>query len=670
MSFNKFVNTEYFREPALFFEKNKCYTDAFPGTRDYDDFWDREEKRCLEGYQVGDLWIPGRYYFYLNYVPIIRTLSKEEKEKYPHLTELYSFPRFWELDYEWFTAKDNAWKAGKHMVCLKTRRGGFSYKEAADGIYNYNFIPMSKSFYFAATEGYLLEDGIFNKVYNNLEWLNTHTDWYKNRHVTDTKWHRKASYIAYEDGKKIESGYRSELMAQVLDNADKARGKSGIKITFEEGGSFKELKRAWQICEPQVKQGGIMKGQMTAFGTGGNEKDDGLASLSDLFNDPHTYNVYAFNNIWDEGLEGTECGFFVPAYMIREDCMDKDGNLDKEKATEAVIKEREPISKSTDRAALIRHVAENPLTPAEALSRVSGNYFPTVELRAQLRRVEAENLQNTWINGQLFNIDGDIKFGVTNDKPLVAYPIRPDSKEDRTYSLEGCISILQSPIKIKGSVPKNLYFISIDPYAQDESPNSNSVGAVYVMKRENNLTLRDNYNNNIVASYIGRPKNLQIFWRNVFKLAEFYNCRVQSELVGGGSIGVQYARNWRKLHLLEQQIDINSNKSGKPSGAYFMKVNKDMKLDGIEYLSDWLSEEVAIGLDMYNKPVYKLRLENITDVGLLNELIKFNLDGNFDRVSSMIVAMYMIKELERTKVKSTSRFNNNLLGSENWFTNE
>jgi len=74
VDFNKHIkNTDKFREAALFFQEHGCYTLAPPGTTDYIQYWDRETKRCLNGYvaEDGDA-ITGYHYFYLNYSPIMK----------------------------------------------------------------------------------------------------------------------------------------------------------------------------------------------------------------------------------------------------------------------------------------------------------------------------------------------------------------------------------------------------------------------------------------------------------------------------------------------------------------------------------------------------------------------------------------------------------------------
>lgn len=49
IDFNKkIVNSDKFRQAALFFEKNGCYTFAPEGTTDYFNYWKQEQQRCYK----------------------------------------------------------------------------------------------------------------------------------------------------------------------------------------------------------------------------------------------------------------------------------------------------------------------------------------------------------------------------------------------------------------------------------------------------------------------------------------------------------------------------------------------------------------------------------------------------------------------------------------------
>lgn len=680
------TNTDYFREAAIFFEKNGFYTDAPVGTKDYNDFWDEQEKRCLEGYRVGDLWIPGRFYWYLNFCPILRNATEEELKRKPHIKRVFSLPKFFELDYYWWTVKHVAQFGGDesfikslknpylynrnynpgHLSVLKTRRAGFSYKEAADSTYNYNFIPSSKSLFFAAHNDYLQgEDGVLTKAWDVLNWLNEHTDWYKNRQLSNTKWVKKASYI--EDN--IERGFKSSISGQIIDSPDKSRGRSGIKISFEEGGSFPNLLDAWEICMPQVKEGGIINGVMTAFGTGGNENDAGLEGLEELFTKPEAYECLCLkdHSFLDE-VEATEVGFFVPYIYTLEKTMDSNGNVDKDKAIDLALVEREVRKKAKNKRALLKMMAEKPLNFREALMRFGKSYFPIQELKEQLKRVEEDEVQGFIKHGDLFiSKEGRVEFKLNEEaQPVEEWPYK------NLDNIKGCITMLESPYKsTDGDTPSNMYQIVVDPFYKDDFKSDDfSLGATYVYKRKNTVSTTED--DILVAWYVGRPERRVEYNRNVFLLARYYNAKVQSEIQGGGQGLLDYARENNLIHYCDYQplILANSKEVLKESQrSYFITVNADLKNQCMQDLSDWLLTERGLEVDD-EKTSYTLNLHRIYDKGLLKELIKFTEDGNFDRISAMLVLMAVKRDLEEREIEEEGSNDGDDFYFRNFFSNK
>ena len=282
-----FTNTQYFKEAGLDWIKNGGkYTKAPVGSLEYSAYWKEQNRRCEHGYKVGDIWITGRHYFHLNFQPMWKLPDKnvlkaleERKDNSGKISKLqiekvFDFARFNEMQFEWWRFKHIAWyggefmgvqsNGGKHLTCAKTRGAGMSYMEAADGVYNYNFLDGSKSYYFASAEAYLTEDGILNKVSDGLNWIDSECSfWKQHRHKHKTLMHQKASYL---DSYGNEKGTGSEIMGQVVDNPNKTRGKRGRKASFEEAGSFKNLKKSVEIALGSLRDGDIYVGQMSIFG--------------------------------------------------------------------------------------------------------------------------------------------------------------------------------------------------------------------------------------------------------------------------------------------------------------------------------------------------------------------------------------------------------------------
>lgn len=154
------------------------------------------------------------------------------------------------------------------MCVLKSRRKGYSFKCGSMCCRNYYFIPNSKSYVYVSNKQYLTEDGILNKAWAYLDFIDKHTAWGKKRQVFDQMMHKRASFLVSDEfGNKIETGYKSEIIGVSLkDNPGSVRGKAGKLILFEEAGSFPELAAAWQVARPSVEQDGIAYGLMLAFG--------------------------------------------------------------------------------------------------------------------------------------------------------------------------------------------------------------------------------------------------------------------------------------------------------------------------------------------------------------------------------------------------------------------
>lgn len=131
VDFNKHINNSIKFSPAAeFFKKHKCYTLAPRGTTDYNSYWDRETERCLYGYTApdGDS-ITGYHYFYLNYSPIMKLKEVSYTDRYGNTRtrreRVLDFPRFWDYDYYYFNAIEQAEDEGKHMAVLKSRQRGY-----------------------------------------------------------------------------------------------------------------------------------------------------------------------------------------------------------------------------------------------------------------------------------------------------------------------------------------------------------------------------------------------------------------------------------------------------------------------------------------------------------------------------------------------------------------
>lgn len=659
------VNTREFQRSAQHYDKYGFYCEAPPGTYDYKQYWDEEIKRCLEGYSVGGTHISGYHYFYLNYCPILRTIvdSYEITGQRTSAKKELAFPAFWDGDYRYFNFVDQAIINGQHVVVLKARGKGYSYKGAAMCDRNYFLKKKSKNFVLASEKEYLIKDGFLNKCWDYMSFIDDNTAWTKRRQKTDMPMHKRASYIEMNNGVQVEKGYKSEIIGVSLkDDPDKARGKRGELIFFEEAGKFPKLLEAWSAARPSVEDGRITVGTLIAFGTGGEEGSD-FEGLREMFYSPGGYNIFEHENIWDVGAGGTKCGYFAPAYENATGFMDADGNSFEEDCKKWYTEERAKIKAiAKDPTQIDRFVAENPFTPREAMLSIGTNNLPVAELQEwQSYLYSHPHLINMGVPGRLVRIPEGIKFLPDDSvKPIYQFPhkkVKADGSTDKIDDLTGAILQYQAPYKDNdtGRVPANMYIICHDPYAQDKATGEVSLGAAFVIKRPNNLSQPDDM---IVASYIGRPNTTDEYNDNLFKLAQYYNAKIGFENDRGDVIS--YAKRFRMLHYLSEEFEIEHNTNIPKSGVrrnYGMHMNDVRKAQGELYLRDWLKSPRGRTVN----GEYKLNMHLIYDPAVLEELIKYNREGNFDRAMALMIGMYHLKEIEykQLRVKAVQDDSNN-----------
>lgn len=647
----KILNSNKFRQACIQFQNTGSYCSYPSGTSEYYQFWDEEMNRCINGYTADDGdYITGYNYFYINYCPIQRIVHTVKKlpdgTTKVIKTRSLQFPDFYDYDYYFFLAMAEAEEKGKHMCVLKSRRKGYSYKNAAMACRNYYLIPNSKTYIYASNKQYLTEDGILTKAWDYMDFIDKNTAWGKKRSVNTSMRKRAGFFTKDEFGNEIEMGYKSEIIGVSLkDNPDATRGKAGKLIIFEEAGSFPELGAAWQIARPSVEQDGIAFGTMVAFGTGG-DPGSSFEALRDMFYNPDGYNCLSFENIWDSAVSNTKCGFFIPQYTnldIRNEdgkriYMDDDGNTNVKLSLQYILDERKiVIQNATSSVAVDRYVAERCITPQEACLEFNGNIFPKKELQEQLGLIRTNKaLQNHKQVGDLiFDQSGQLKWIPKKLGDITKYPLGKDDDP------KGAIVIWEHPVK---DAPSGLYIIGVDPYDHDQS-GTNSLGSSIVYKRFQNF---ESYYDIIVAEYTGRPTTAEEYYENLRKLAIYYNARIMYENERKGLFPYFTAKHCD--YLLADQPDIindivGNSKVQRKKGCH---MNKQIKQWGEGMIKDWLNEEYAPG---------KKNLTRILSEPLLEELISYNDTGNFDRIMALMQVMIYKEQLYNVVVKQKEKEN-------------
>lgn len=662
-------DTDKFRQAAIFFQQHGCYTLAPRGTTDYNKYWEQETDRCLNGYTAPDgEGITGYNYFYLNYSPIMRLKEEEYTDREGNLRKrrqrILEFPSFWDYDYYYFCAIEQAELEGKHMAVLKCRQRGYSFKGGSMLVRNYMLIPGSKNFAIASEQKFLIGDGLLTKAWQIMDFLDKHTAWAKQRLVS-TRMERTSGYkITDEFGKQTEQGYLSSITGITLKNdPERVRGTRAKLVLWEEGGKFPSLLDAWRIEQPSVEtDDGKAFGLMIAFGTGGTEGAS-FEGLKELFYKPKSYNVLSFPNIWDEGSESTECAFFVPAYSNLESFdddgnqvyMDKDGNSYKEKAIQNLIDQRNKVKDGgASQQSIDRFISERPIRPAEAVLELGKNIFPRKLLMDQLTRIRTNKKLQSMKHIVDLEWDGNGQVKAT-EKPsgdITNYPLK---KGDKPH---GSVVIWEYPVK---DPPLGLYIGGCDPYDHDDSF-TNSLGSTFIFKR---VRVGEAWTDVIVAEYSGRPDTAEEYYENVRKLLTFYNARLLFENERKGIY--PYFTNKHCDYLLADQPDKIISEVFKDSKVQRRKgchMTKQIRAYGEGLILEWLLDEFEEGHP---------NVERVYSEPLIEELIENDGVRNVDRVIALCMVMIYREELYQLKVSSAKEQNKQVelfempLFSKQWF---
>ena len=662
-------DTDKFRQAAIFFQQHGCYTLAPRGTTDYNKYWEQETDRCLNGYTAPDgEGITGYNYFYLNYSPIMRLKEEEYTDREGNLRKrrqrILEFPSFWDYDYYYFCAIEQAELEGKHMAVLKCRQRGYSFKGGSMLVRNYMLIPGSKNFAIASEQKFLIGDGLLTKAWQIMDFLDKHTAWAKQRLVS-TRMERTSGYkITDEFGKQTEQGYLSSITGITLKNdPERVRGTRAKLVLWEEGGKFPSLLDAWRIEQPSVEtDDGKAFGLMIAFGTGGTEGAS-FEGLKELFYKPKSYNVLSFPNIWDEGRENTECAFFVPAYSNLESFdddgnqvyMDRDGNSYKEKAIQNLIDQRNKVKDGgASQQSIDRFISERPIRPAEAVLELGKNIFPRKLLMDQLTRIRTNKKLQSMKHIVDLEWDGNGQVKAT-EKPsgdITNYPLK---KGDKPH---GSVVIWEYPVK---DPPLGLYIGGCDPYDHDDSF-TNSLGSTFIFKR---VRAGEAWTDVIVAEYSGRPDTAEEYYENVRKLLTFYNARLLFENERKGIY--PYFTNKHCDYLLADQPDKIISEVFKDSKVQRRKgchMTKQIRTYGEGLILEWLLDEFEEGHP---------NVERVYSEPLIEELIENDGVRNVDRVIALCMVMIYREELYQVKVSSAKEQNKQVelfempLFSKQWF---
>lgn len=667
-----YKDADYFRQAALFYLKNDCYTKLRPNSNpnsEYRKYWREELRRCREGLirQSDGMYVTGFLYWFLNYCPMMVNFYKEGQKK---AIRKESFGFFFEGIWWRSIYLYNAREQGHHAIELAKRGCAKSYFLAT--IMSHNLIVGESeathkrciTVLTAAQKEYLKDDkdGTLNKFIPELSFVIDNTP-FPNLLLKNSP-----NEMSWQMGYKKPNGAIGGSMNQVLgvsakDDSDKLRGKRGW-ILYEEMGTFDGLLELYDVTRKSVEDGDYTFACMYLVGTA-NNKESSFLSAKKLLYAPNSYNIQSVPNVYDKKGSGKDTfGFFFPAYINRAGCYNKDGISDVIKALLQVLMARYKAKYGADPTSVLRVIAEDPITPAEAIIKVKDAFFPVASLQERADTLDKNpSLYDDIYVGELYTTGtGEIEFRPTDDIPIRTYPVDNDTK--------GALEIYSMPKKDReGKVFNDRYIIGVDPYDNDQAE-SHSLYSIFVL---------DTFVDNLAAEYTGRTNFADEAHDMVLKLCIFYNAKALYESNKKGLYSyMEKTRNTFRLadtpeYLRDKQL-VKYSSFG--SNAKGVNVSASINNFANRLIKDWLLMKVPIEVkqeDGHIEIQEVPKLYTLKTRALIEEAIQFNPDINVDRIRALGILMlyreqYIIRYGTGRTESSSERLSKDYAGNDEFFT--
>jgi hypothetical protein len=701
----KFVNTELFNEAARTYQATGKYTQFKVDSIPHRQFRRRECDRRRNGFSapcwqnpdgsIEDVWITGGHYNFLNYTRMERTdeSSVIVTEHGATAKKIYSFPSFIDAQFWTWQIIEFCRRNGLHLIIDKTRRGGFSYIMAADSSNEVNLSKHKVVIHVAADNKYLIKQGgLSDFAVNNLKFFEEKTP-FKRGIYSPTTDSFKLGY-RMKNGVEADDSWSSSLLSvSANNNPDCAIGKDAVTIKVEELSTMQNFDEFMNVTEPTMTVGTRTTGTLMAWGTA---TAANMQIFEQNFYNPRAFGFMAFENVFDNDARNEVCGFFKSyAWGLEGEIdgvkgFDEDGNSNLRIGLKLAARERIEKKKTAKTfAEYLNYLGQRALFPAESFSSASENIFSSEALNKFEDKLRVDNSYKFYTDGELFE-DGTKKIYFKSNAR-----IRIENPDMKTYDYiqgvprrgnedpHGCIRVWFAPEyeetyigdRFIRSILPGTYVAVYDPVGIDkdkkEITDRHSHNSIFVieMPRE-----RNGFKPKLCAAYYGRTERLEEADEKFYRLCKWYNC------IGTGLVEINRGetvsnfRKWKATKYLgyEPLYVWDSAVKEKVSTSYGYNIGSGpKKLDGLRLLKEFLYE--VIGKNEFGEDIYVF--ERFLDYQTILELKKFNAEGNFDRISSLILLGIYWKSIDikgkrelASRKKVTEENDKTDIFNRQWFT--
>jgi hypothetical protein len=599
---------------------------------EYKPFFDFHRNICLNGAMMNGVFINPFLYWHLN----IWHTEVDVIDERGRISQKYANPLL--RDNEWIVTNEieRAQQDKKGLVILGIRRFAKSVLEASYIGWGATFDEKSQNVIAGlnAPDIKLITD----KLDKGLNFLPEAWRWQR----VEDNWKNQVTL-----GIKTKSGERIPFSQILIRNLDEGNNEEAIagtkprKLIIDEIGKGNFL-RGFQAAVPGFTTPYGWGCSPILTGTGGDMKR--FMDAKSLMFDVDNFNFLTYNNEKDEKRIH---GLFI-SYKYRMEAKEestlgaflnqpKDSDLhnvrmlisNEEKAKEITESNLERLKKAGDRVAYLKEKMYYPLEVDDIFLNEDTNIFDIEAAKRQKARLI--NQERTGTPVILFHDGEKISHEFTDKQPITNFPLKSSDLKDAP------VIVYEFPLE---NPPYGLYVAGVDPYRQGQAAYSTSLGSVYIYKRMHDIT-GEKYQDMFVASYCARPDKKETWEEQARLLIKYYNARTLCE--NDDISFIEYMKAKGDAHYLEKQPEWL--KEVVPGTTVKREYGVHRSADKIrDYLHNCLKKYMEAVVyqekDEDGNIIKEITgVSKIFDPVLLEEIIQYNDQGNFDRIIAAELAI-------------------------------
>jgi hypothetical protein len=608
-------------------------------SEEYREFFNFHKELCMNGAMMDGQYINPFLYWHLN----IWHTEVDILDEYGRINQKYANPLL--RDNEWLVTNeiDRAQKEKKGLVILGIRRFAKSVLEASYIGHGATFDENSQNIIAGlnAPDIKLITD----KIDKGLNFIPEAWRWQR----VEDNWKNQVTL-----GIKTKAGERipfSQILIRNLDEGNNEEAIAGTKprrLIIDEIGKGSFL-RGLQAATPGFTTPFGWGCSPILTGTGGDMKK--FMDAKSLMFDVENFNFLEYQSAKDEkkvhGLfishkyrmeakEQSTLGAFLDApegSSLHEVSMMVSNE---ELATKITNDNLDKLKKAGDRVAYLKEKMYYPQEVDDIFLNEDTNIFDIEAAKRQKFRLGQQERTGTPVI--LYDDGQGVRHEFTDKLPITNFPLKNTDLKDAP------VVIYEFPIE---APPYGLYVAGIDPYRQGKSAYSSSLGSVYIYKRMHAIS-GEKYQDMFVASYCARPDKKETWEEQARYLIKYYNARALCE---NDEISfIDYMISKGDAHYLERQ----------PDWLKEIVPNTTVRRDyGIHRSSEKIRDFLHGALKKYTEEVLHVEkddegnvisetkgMSKIFDPLLLEEMIQYNEEGNFDRIIAAELAIALAMKLD------------------------